>query len=239
MKTAPITAESSAKIIPFPATPAPDSFEKFREEWLRQIALDKELPAGALRLCIVISTYLNRYSREAWPGMARLAKETGLSRRWIADLTRLVEERGHWEVTRTKVGAKNIVNHYRPTLCTAVHQGSEVATSLGGSELATSPEPLSVEPLNEPLPNGRGCATPQGNTEVRTTQVKRVAEEERETTLTPSDNPSLPSKRKPPKAEVVRGFEALRGALGLCRDPLDRDGDAAAISPDTADLVTR
>jgi hypothetical protein len=237
MKTAPITAESSANVIQFP-TPASEKFEVFRERWLRQIALDKELPAGALRLCIVMSTFLNRHSRDAWPGMARLAKETGLSRRWIVDLTQLVERRGHWRVTRTRVGPKNnLLNRYHLT-CTTVHHPSEVASSLGGSEVATSPEPLSVEPLNEPLPNGRGCATPQGNTEVRTTQVKRVAEEEREASLTPSDNPFLPNKRKPPKAEVVRGFEALRGTLGLCRDPLDRDG-AAAISPDAADLVTR
>src|SRR5262249_22114991 len=125
-----------------PAEPASNtaewSLEKFREQWLKQIALDKELPAGALRLCIAMSTHMNRYqSSEAWPGMRRLARETGLSRRYIADLTQLVEERGHWKVARSKVGRKNIVNRYRPILCTAVHQGSELATS-PPSELATS-----------------------------------------------------------------------------------------------------
>src|SRR6516162_9217298 len=98
-----------------PAKPASKtnewSLEIFREQWLKQIALDKELPAGALRLCIAMSTHMNRYQAgEAWPGMGRLAKETGLSRRYIADLTQLVEERGHWKVTRTKVGLKNVVN---------------------------------------------------------------------------------------------------------------------------------
>ena len=84
--------ENSSNIIPLNAATKPTTaatFEIFRERWLRQIALDKGLPAGALRLCIVMSTYLNRHSRDAWPGFARLARETGLSRRHIQNLTQL------------------------------------------------------------------------------------------------------------------------------------------------------
>jgi hypothetical protein len=59
--------------------------------------------------------------------MARLARETGLSRRWIVKLTKLVERRGHWRVTRTRVGPKNIANRYHLT-CTTVHHPSELAS---------------------------------------------------------------------------------------------------------------
>jgi hypothetical protein len=253
MRTAPITAESSAKVIPITAATKPNAkgaFDKFKQAWLERIALDHELPEGALRLCIVVSGYMSRsLGGEAFPGMALLAAKTGLSRRWIVELTKLIEQRGHWKVTRHRSGRKNLANRYHPTLCTTVHHPSEVATSLPSelatsppSEVATSPEPLNEllsESLNEPLSLRGGFAAHGINTEVTTTQTKRVAEEGREATLTTPDNPSLPSKREPPKAEIVRGFEALRGTLGLCRDPLDRDGAAATISPDTADLVTR
>src|SRR5262249_34866302 len=137
--------------------------------WLGQIALDHELPAGALRLCIAVSNYMSRdLGGEAWPGMALLATKTGLSRRWIVELTGLVEQRGHWKVTRSRTGRKNLANRYHPTLCTTVHHPSELATSLPSelaasppSEVATSPEPLNEplsEPLNEPL-SLRGAAS--------------------------------------------------------------------------------
>ena len=74
--------------------------EKFKEDWLKQIVLDKELTAGALRVCIVISTHMNRKrSGWAWPGFGTLARETGMCRRWISH--------------RTARG-KNKVNHYKP-----------------------------------------------------------------------------------------------------------------------------
>jgi hypothetical protein len=64
------TSNSSAIVIPLNSakkpTTSPDKFEIFRERWLRRITLDQELPAGALRLCIVVSTYTNRHSRDAW-----------------------------------------------------------------------------------------------------------------------------------------------------------------------------
>jgi hypothetical protein len=136
-------------------------FEKFKEDWLKQIVLDKELKAGALRLCIVISTYMNRkHNGWAWPGFGTLARETGMCRRWISDLIQLVEERGHLKVIRSRVAhGKNGVNHYKPVLKglttpseLAGSPPSEAATSLP-SELATSPEPLNeplIEPLNKP-----------------------------------------------------------------------------------------
>jgi hypothetical protein len=132
--------------------------EKFKEDWLKQIVLDKVLRAGALRLCIAISTHMNRkHGGWAWPGFATLARETGMCRRWISDLIRLLEERGHLKVNRSRVAyGKNGVNHYKPILKSlttpselATSPPSEAATSLP-SELATSPEPLN-EPLREPL----------------------------------------------------------------------------------------
>lgn len=134
------------------------SLEKFKEDWLKQIVLDKELPAGALRVCIVISTHMNRkHGGWAWPGFGTLARETGISKRWISDLTQLIENRGHLKVNRSKTArGKNEVNYYKPILKDfttpselATSPPSEAATSLP-SELATSPEPLN-EPLREPL----------------------------------------------------------------------------------------
>ena len=131
--------------------------EKFKEDWLKQIALDKKLTAGALRVCIVISTHMNRKrSGWAWPGFGTLARETGMCRRWISHLIQLVEERDHLKVVRSRTArGKNKVNHYKPILKDFTTPGelatsppSEAATSLP-SELATSPEPLR-EPLNKP-----------------------------------------------------------------------------------------
>jgi hypothetical protein len=190
-----LTSKSSANVIPLKAatmpgkpTTAKGAFDKFKQAWLDQIALDHELPAGALRLCIAVSNYMSRdLGGEAFPGMALLATKTGLSRRWIVELTGLVEQRGHWKVTRSRSGRKNLANRYHPTLCTTVHHPSEVTTSPPSevassppsevassppSEVASSPEPLNEplsEPLNEPLSlRGAVSTAPDTNTEVRT-----------------------------------------------------------------------
>jgi len=114
------------------------SFEALKERWLKQIMADKELPCSAFPLCFVISTYMNRKKGgEAYPSLETLAKDTGMSRRWVIVLTKRLEERGHLEIKHNNKGRKNVSNRYRPRL----HQGSE---------LAASPEPLN-EPLSEPL----------------------------------------------------------------------------------------
>ena len=213
-----LTSKSSATIIPInsatKARPAKGAFDKFKQAWLDQIALDHELPAGALRLCIAVSNYMSRdLGGEAWPGMALLATKTGLSRRWIVELTGLVEQRGHWKVTRSRTGRKNLANRYHPTLCTTVHQPSEattsppseLATSLPSelaasppSEVATSPEPLNEplsEPLNEPLSLRAAVGTAADKLNQRNTQTKKLGGEERGATLTSSDNPSSPIER--------------------------------------------
>ena len=130
------------------------SFEKFKEQWLKQVMADKELPLTAFHLCFVISTYMNRKEGgEAYPSLETLAREAGMSRRWVIVLTKHVEDRGHLEIRRSRLGRKNVSNRYRPRL----HQGSELVTSLPSevaasprSELATAPEPLN-EPQSEPL----------------------------------------------------------------------------------------
>jgi hypothetical protein len=52
-----MTTTSNAKVIPLAAAKpnAKGAFDKFKQAWLDQIALDHELPAGALRLCIAVS----------------------------------------------------------------------------------------------------------------------------------------------------------------------------------------
>jgi DNA-binding transcriptional regulator YhcF (GntR family) len=179
-------------------------FEKFKEQWHLQIAADKSLPAGALRVASAIASHMNRRKNGlAWPGFNRLAKLTRLSRRTIIRATKALEQAGHMTITRRKMGTENSPNEYRPVLKESVQNDTTLVSrmtppsvthdttpSVTGDTLTSELEPLS-EPLNEPLPY-KASTAPERNI-----QIKRVAEEERKIengedgdSLNPIDQPS-------------------------------------------------
>lgn len=94
---------------------AKQNYEDRKEKWLLQITSDKELTAGDLRTGVALSKYMNRKERlVAWPGYARLTKDTGLCRCRVIRGVKKLEGRKHMRVSRSRSGSKNDVNHYHP-----------------------------------------------------------------------------------------------------------------------------
>ena len=90
------------RIIRRGATPLADDFTRNRFLWLEQVAFDRALSPAAFKIAFVISRYINRDSRVAWPKQQLLARDAGMSRRGmqlcIADLVR----RNHLHVVNRK-----------------------------------------------------------------------------------------------------------------------------------------
>jgi hypothetical protein len=163
---------------------------------------------------------MNRHKDgRAWPGYKRLQGMLGIHRATVIRNIKRLEEAGHLTVERRRNGTRNAPNHYWPELKDASKSGAQNATTLVAQlcdppsrtdatplVAPVRPEPLSeppTEPPIEPLSDTAAVGTAaNGNTEVRTTQVKRLGEEERQATLASSDNPSWSSQRKHRGAEA-------------------------------------
>jgi len=106
----------------------------------------------------------------AWPSVARLMRDTGLSRATIKRATKWLETQGYLRVLRTtKAHGEREVNRYRPTLRRAQVAAQDVGTeavSEGGGLTTMSPRTSDDIPLNEPLN--------------KTQSQKELGEEERE-----------------------------------------------------------
>jgi hypothetical protein len=90
-------------------------FEKFKEDWQRQLLLDREMTAGFLRVGLAISFRLNRESFDAWPGLNTIAKDAGVHRSTVKRAIAYLGKK-HLRVRRDKVRGKNTPNHYEPLL---------------------------------------------------------------------------------------------------------------------------
>src|SRR5262249_25159063 len=93
----------------------PMTFEKFKEDWQRQLLLDREMTAGWLRVGLAISFRLNRESFDAWPGLNTIAKDAGVHRSTVKPAIAYLEKK-HLRVRRDKVRGKNTPNHYEPLM---------------------------------------------------------------------------------------------------------------------------
>ena len=125
-----------------------------RMDW----ALGLKVRPNTKLVAICIARHANDKTGVAWPGMALLTKETGLSRssviRGIAEL----ERGGHLTVTRLKIGKKNASNRYRlprmggaqvkptPSVCETPPSVCEKPTP----SVCETPEPVRTEPVKEP-----------------------------------------------------------------------------------------
>jgi hypothetical protein len=129
----------------------PMSLEKFREAWQRQLMADQALQLGHLKVALAIGFHFNRNrGGEAWPGVAKIANIACVGRSTVFRATRLLAERGHLHVTRTKKGRRNLPNRYMPLLTNAkAMKPPSVITVKPPSVIATAPEPY-TEPLIEP-----------------------------------------------------------------------------------------
>ena len=132
------------------------SFERFREDWQRQLVADRNLLDSDLRVALAIGWHLNRDKKGwAWPGMRTLAKLTSFSKKTVVLATGRLEAKGYLRIVRSRKGNRRVANHYLPTLVNAARQhapgGDHVVYSRGdhGGLLQGLPEPL-TEPLKQP-----------------------------------------------------------------------------------------
>ncbi len=88
-----------------------------------------------------------------------------------------------------------------------------------------SPEPLKItSEITSTLIKPREVCAADKNTEVRTNQVKRVAEEERQAPVASSDNPSLLNSRSYRGVGLAEDRGLFRETWLLAGDPLNHDG---------------
>lgn len=90
------------------------NFAAAKEGWLKQIASYPNLSGSDVAVAVMLSTYFNSRSRDAWPSMQRLASDTNRSRSTVwRSLTRL-EKLNLLEITHARSRRKP--NRYRPRL---------------------------------------------------------------------------------------------------------------------------
>ena len=89
-------------------------FAAAKEGWLKLIASYPNLSGADVAVAVMLSTYMNAKSRDAWPSMQRLACDTNRSRSTVwRSLTRL-EKLNLLEITHARSRRKP--NRYRPRL---------------------------------------------------------------------------------------------------------------------------
>jgi hypothetical protein len=91
-------------------------FTTDRFNWLKQVLADHTLPPNAFRLAFAICTYVNRYTRFAFPEIETLAEKIGLSVRKTRALRARLIKSGHVTIKAgTGIGRGN-VSHYSMAL---------------------------------------------------------------------------------------------------------------------------
>lgn len=100
-----------------------DTFTARKLSWLEQIAKDAGLPPSATRVGVLLSSYLNRETDDAWPSIDRICAELGMSDRGVQKAIKSLIERGHIE--RKTGGGRASTNRYS-ILCTGDKQGTHV-----------------------------------------------------------------------------------------------------------------
>jgi hypothetical protein len=89
-------------------------FQAAKEGWLKAVASHPNLSGADCAVAIVIATYLNSKTRDAWPGFDRLAQETNRNRSTVWRSIARLEKFKLLEVRRARGRSRS--NHYRPLL---------------------------------------------------------------------------------------------------------------------------
>jgi len=93
------------------------NFQKSKELWQQQVIADPKLTPRAKIILVAISWHLNRNSRVAWPGFAKLMRVTGNSRSTVIRAVHAGEKLGHLRVIRRRNSAtRNAPNRYETLL---------------------------------------------------------------------------------------------------------------------------
>lgn len=142
-----------------------DLFSASKFRWLEQIARDAELRHSAVRVAVILSSYQSREHGHAWPSVARLGEETGLSRRAVQLALDQLATRGHLE--RQIGGGRAATSRYQMRLKaekqrTSVHGKADkgrMDVHPNGQKQRTSVHPSAAETVHEYAQNGAQACT--------------------------------------------------------------------------------
>ena len=88
------------------------SYDERREEVMRKIWRDRELTYGDRLVGVILATYLNRRSFQAWPSIATIQAETGMSRMSVKRAIKQLSARGHFTMVQRGTGRSS--SRYAP-----------------------------------------------------------------------------------------------------------------------------
>jgi len=111
-----------------------------RDNFMRNIWRDRSLSSSERLVGVIIATYLNRRSFQAWPSVGTLMSETGLSRRKIQYATERLVARGHYVLVQCGHGRSS--NRYAPIENPARAQLVRGARQCTSEVHASAPYPL-------------------------------------------------------------------------------------------------
>jgi hypothetical protein len=89
-------------------------FAAAKEGWLRLVASYPNLSGADLAVAVMLATYMNAKSRDAWPSMERLALDTNRKRSTVWRALRRLEKLKLLDITHARSRRKP--NRYRPLL---------------------------------------------------------------------------------------------------------------------------
>jgi hypothetical protein len=194
--------------------------------WLSQVARDDGLPPTAARLAIILSSYVNRESGDAWPAVPTLARNLGVVENSVRKALRAMVAAGHLEIDAG--GGRAATHRYRPVLkdalpaekpCTPVkgnvpkpctdvkRKDGKHFTDVKRNEEkpCTDVKALPVETLHGRAQNpSRACAKPF--TGVKANHLKEPSEE-------PSDGESLFPEHEPQLRRATRSSSESQDKL--------------------------
>ena len=104
----PKNAQSIAPSFPPVATPSAWQLSD-RLDW----ALGLPVPPPARFVAVTLIKHTNSVTGLTCPAVSTLAKLTGYSKATVKTAIRQLEQGGHFDITRLKVGKVNVVNRYR------------------------------------------------------------------------------------------------------------------------------
>jgi hypothetical protein len=121
------------------STPTRGGFSVAKEGWLKMVASYPNLAGADYAVAIVLSTYMNSKTREAWPSMRRLATDTNRDRATVWRSLKRLEARKLLTVIHSRSRRKP--NRYRPRM-------GDMAAEPQTMRRKTTPRGLMLRPRN-------------------------------------------------------------------------------------------
>jgi Helix-turn-helix domain len=144
-------------------------FAAAKELWLKLIASYPNLSGADVAIAVMLSTYMNTKTRDAWPSMQRLARDTNRTRSTVWRSLKRLEELKLLRITHARSSRKP--NRYQPLMGSMIIEPKMLGrkTTARGLMLRTrninaaNSQHISCDPAaltsEEPLMKSRSMAT--------------------------------------------------------------------------------